>query len=183
MTPDILVPVADGTEDTEAVATLDVLHRAGLAPAFVGLRPGPVAAAHGTRILPHFVWDEAPFGAARAIVLPGGRGGTDAFLAFAPLHDVLRAHAAAGKLLAAICAAPEVLGAAGLLRGKTYTCYPGCQNAIPDGTWRDAPVVVDGLLVTGQGPGVAIPFALAVAAALAGPAAADRVAAGMLVPR
>jgi 4-methyl-5(b-hydroxyethyl)-thiazole monophosphate biosynthesis len=183
-----LVPLADGCEETEAVTIVDVLRRGGIEVRTAALAgDGAVRGAHGIRIgadgvLPDGV--EAAVAAAAdldAVVLPGGMGGTLALRGDPRILAILRALDARGAVVAAVCAAPMVLDAAGLLAGRRFCCYPGIEARLSGaGTYVSGiPAVVDGNLVTGTGPGTATRFAVEVLRALGGPA--DDVAAGMLL--
>jgi len=182
-----LVLLAPGCEDIEAVTILDVLHRGGVGVfgAAVGSRE-VVECAHNTRIKPQYAF-------ARkgekwrwcyhydAIVLPGGMGGTLALRDDPDVLAELREANERGAIVAAVCAAPMVLDAAGLLADRRFCCYPGIEKKLSGaGTYvPGVPVVRDGNLITGTGPGTAALFALEVLCALGGPA--DAVAEGMLL--
>jgi len=183
MTKKAVLFVADGTEEIESIAVYDVLKRCGVEVVLAALPGAPreTRLSHGLSVRAEAAFEEAGLETADALILPGGRRGTDNLKACKPLHEALRAAAARGAVVAAICAAPEALGVAGLLAGKKYTCYPGCNESIGEGEWCDRIVVRDGALLTSQGPGTAIPFALALAALLAGEEAAARTASGMLL--
>ena len=179
----VCVLVADGSEELETVAVVDVLRRAG-ADVFLAGVAGvrAVKASRGVGLVPDVAWDAAAADDFDALVVPGGMGGVEAIGADAGVLESLRRFAASGKWVAAICAGPQVLDKAGVLEGKRYTCYPGLsQSAIRSGEWVDEPVVVDGKLVTSQGPGTAVAFALTLAELLEGLDAAQRTAAGMLL--
>lgn len=175
-----LVPLADGFEDIEAVSIIDVLRRGGVqvVTAAIG-QERLVRSAHGIRmeaeaLLPD-VFDEA----FDAVVLPGGGEGTDNLLACEPLADLLRRQKAEGRFVCAICAAPLVLEAAEVLEDEDVTCYPSCASKMGRRV-ESVPVVADGLVITGQGPGAAMLFALVVLAHLTDGRTAHGVANGML---
>ena len=183
-----LVPLADGCEETEAVTIVDVLRRGGIEVRTAALAgDGAVRGAHGIRIVADGVLadgaEEAAAAAADldAIVLPGGMGGTLALKGDPRVLAILRALDARGALVAAVCAAPMVLDAAGLLAGRRFCCYPGIESRLSGaGTFvPGVPALADGNLVTGTGPGTAARFAVEVLRALGGPA--DDVAAGLLL--
>lgn len=176
----VCVLVADGSEELETVAVVDVLRRAGAEVFLAGVTGArAVKASRGVGLVPDGPWNSAAADGFDALVVPGGMGGVEAIGAEKSILEALRRFAAAGKWVAAICAAPQVLDKAGVLEGKRYTCYPGLT--IGSGEWLDEPVVVDGRLVTSQGPGTAVPFALTLAELLEGLDAAQRTAAGMLL--
>ncbi|MBO5657672.1 MAG: DJ-1/PfpI family protein, partial [Agathobacter sp.] len=114
------------------------------------------------------------------IVLPGGMPGTTTLGESEIVQKVIRDFAAAGKLVAAICAAPSVLGQAGILEGKKATCYPGFEDQLAGATSLAEPVVVDGNIITGRGMGTAIPFALAIIAYFLGEEKAREIGTGII---
>ena len=118
------------------------------------------------------------------IVVPGGMGGVQNLSRCQPLLDALKAFAAEGRLIGAICAGPTILADLGLLKGRAATCYPGCQTNFPEGVYQAIyGVQRDANLVTASGPGQALDFGLELLRALEGDAAADEVAKGMLLKR
>lgn len=180
----VLIPLAEGCEELEAITLIDLLRRAGIEVTVAGLAPGPVAAAHGVRITPDTTLDEAGTGY-DMIVLPGGLPGADHLDADPRIRDLLREQSGSGGKVGAICAAPKVLASAGLLEGKRATCYPGCieEQRFPSTTFTGAPVEVDGAVLTSRGPGTAIDFALAVIESLEGKTCRDEVEAQLVRPR
>ena len=178
----VLVPLAQGCEEIEAVTVVDVLRRAGVEVVTAGLAPGMVTGSHGLRLMPDAVLSdvlEQPFD---MVVLPGGMPGAAHLAADAGLLVLLRRMAEAGKYVAAICAAPTVLAQAGLLRGKAATSYPGFldRSPAPGMTYRTDAVVADGRIVTSRGPGTAMDFSLQLAELLAGEAVRREVEAGLV---
>lgn len=172
--------LADGAEETEVVTPVDLLRRAGLKVTLAGVDlAAPTArTSHGLGLLPDVLFDgnPAPYD---AFVVPGGMHGVQHLMASRSVLDALRAAHAADKWVASICAGPWVLAKAKLLPDGPYTCYPGCEGEIDGGTnWLDQPVVIDETrkLLTSQGAGTAIDFALAIVRVLAGPEAARKVA-------
>ena len=178
----VLLPLADGFEELEAVAVIDVLRRAGMEVVVAGLKPGPARGAHAIEVgtdveLAHV--DPASFD---LLVLPGGMPGTT-HLAEDPrvIAAVQQLHAA-GRPLAAICAAPTVLARAGVLAGVRVTSHPSVRAKLGAAQVVDAPrVVTSGLVTTSQGPGTAIEFALALVEQLVGAATADKLRSAMIV--
>ena len=175
-----LVPLADGFEDIEAVSIVDVLRRGGVKVVTASLWENRlVLSAHGIRMeadasLADVIDDEFD-----AIVLPGGGEGTENLRACEPLAERLRRQKEEGRFVCAICAAPTVLDAAGVLEGEDVTCYPSCASSIGQNV-QHVPVVADGLVITGQGPGAATLFALVVLAHLTDDRTAHGVANGMI---
>lgn len=176
--------LADGVEEMEAVIILDVLRRGKLDVRGVSLGDRrEVKGSRGVVLVADTAWDEAWLRAADLLVVPGGMGGMEALRADSRVLDHLRRATAEGKWVAAVCAGPLVLARAGLLAGRKATCYPGLEGELAGAVPSPARVVVDGRLVTSQGPGTAMEFSVALLRALAGDAVADSVAKGLLLPR
>ncbi len=165
----VLVPLAAGCEELEAVTVVDILRRAGIEVVTVGLVPGPVRASRGMVLVPDGMFDEVAAQDFDMIVLPGGMPGSEHLRNDARVIALLERMAADGKWTAAICAAPMALHAAGLLEGRRVTGFPGVLDVLP-GSHRclDEAVVVDGGVVTSRGPGTAMDFALVLVELLAG---------------
>lgn len=169
----VWMPLADGCEDIEAVATMDILRRAGWSLTVWGVETdGVVIAANGTHLLPDERWPEGgPGGCADLIVIPGGGRGVRTLRARADVLEVMRRHDREGRALAAICAGPLVLLDAGVLQGRTVTSHPAAADelkAAPGVTRLDQPVVVSDRIVTGMGAGVTVAFALTLVARWSG---------------
>ena len=164
----VLVLLAQGCEEIEAITIIDILRRAGIEVTSAGLDDLPVLSSHGVVLLPDTTLDIAQHQNFDMIVLPGGLPGTDNLRADNRLIALLQKMAQQGKYVAAICAAPSVLAAAGLLDGRKATCYPICLDAYPKVNLQNAAVVEDGKLITSRGPGTAMDFALALAERLSG---------------
>ena len=177
----VLVPLADGFEEIEAVTVVDVLRRGGVEVVTASVHDRlEVRGAHGLQLKSDQQFDEAQRGSYDAIVLPGGGECAETFRQLKPLHERLLRQHDEKRLLCAICAAPTVLEAAGVLdEGVEVTCYPSCQGDL-DRPWTPAPVVVDGNVITGQAPGTALLFGLVVLQSLAGERVARKVAQGMV---
>ncbi len=176
-----LVTLADGFEDIEAVSIIDVLRRGGVEVVTASLGEGTsVRAAHGITMEADARLADVLENEYDAIILPGGGEGTENLMACEELHERLRKQKADGRYVCAICAAPTVLDAAGLIGEENVTCYPSCASQMGTRV-EDVPVVADGLLITGQGPGSAALFSLVVLAHLEGDRVAHGVANGMLV--
>jgi 4-methyl-5(b-hydroxyethyl)-thiazole monophosphate biosynthesis len=166
----VIVPLAQGCEELEAVTIVDLLRRAGIQVVTAGLDEGPVRASRGVTLLPDTTLDQALAQDYDMVVLPGGLPGADHLERDPRIRALLVRMAASGRFTAAICAAPKVLAASGLLDGREATSYPGVLNGldIPSLHYRDDPVVQDGKVITSRGPGTAMDFALALIEALAG---------------
>lgn len=160
----IYVFMADGTEELEAIATIDMLRRAELDVMTLGVGSQMIVSSHGVGIVCDA--DEKniePDETLQAVVIPGGMPGTlniekspyaQKFIDYANEH---------GKIIAAICAAPSVLGHKGLLKGRKATCFPGFETELDGAEYADSGVVQDGNIITAKGAGVAIEFGLKIA--------------------
>ena len=179
--PRVLVPLAAGFEETEAIAVVDVLRRARamVTLASVGIRD--VVSKNAVKVEADAFLADVIDREWEAIVLPGGPG-TPKLNDAAGLHARLRRQAREGKLVAAICAAPTVLAKAGLLEGVEATCYPTVRDSMGGAIVRDASVVQSGNIITSQGMGTAVEFGLRVAAYLVGEETAIGVARSICYP-
>lgn len=178
----VLVPVADGSEEMETVIIVDTLRRAGLDVTLAALERRRIRASRGVTLEADTVLAEVDPDAFNVLLLPGGRPGTDHFCAHAGLLAIVRAFADSGRLYGAICAAPLALQAAGVLAGKRVTCHPATAAEIMVTEPVAERVVVDGQLVTSQGPGTTFEFALTIIELVAGVDKARAVAAPMVLP-
>lgn len=176
----VAVLFADGFEEIEAVAVVDVLRRAGLEVLMTGVAARQVTGAHQIAVTTDVLLKDLPPDL-DAIVLPGGMPGSTNLAANPEVLKRVRACHAAGQTVAAICAAPLVLEAAGLTKGLRYTCFPGVEKKIANGTCTGRRVEVDGRIITACGPGAAIEFGLRLAAALGRGAEAAQLQQGMQV--
>ena len=175
-----LVPLCEGFEELEAVTIVDVLRRAGLTVTTAALTTSPVTGSHGISIAADAVLGQVEGEEFDAIVLPGGPA-SKRLRDDLRLRGMLQRAARAGRLVAALCAAPIVLEAAGVLAGKLATVYPG--NELPSARYVEERVVVDGNIVTSRGPGTALDFALTLVERLVGAATARELADSMLFQR
>lgn len=173
----VLVPLADGCEELEAVTIIDILRRGGIEVVTAGLKSGPVKASRGVVIVPDTTLDEALAREFDMVVLPGGLPGSEHLNNDARVHAILSKMVESGKFAGAICAAPMVLAKGGLLSGKRATSYPGVLDkmALSDVTFTGERVVRDGKIVTSRGPGTALDFALEIVSMLLGQAKRDEV--------
>ena len=177
----VLLFLADGFEEIEALATVDVLRRAGVQVTTVSINPTEmVTGAHGILVMADVLFADCTPAEADMLVLPGGMPGAANLDAHEGLRAAISAHAEAGKWLASICAAPMVYGHMGLLNGKKATCYPGYEGELVGATYTATPVEKDGNIITGKGPAVVLPFAYALAEVLVGEEVVAQVKAGML---
>lgn len=178
----VLVPLADGCEEIEAVTIIDLLRRAGIDVVTAGLKPGIVKASRGVQLLPDVTLDEALQADYDMVVLPGGMPGASHLKEDPRIIDLLKKMSASGRYTAAICAAPMVLAEAGVLAGKRATCYPGFLDTQPGVVLSEDTVVRDGTVVTSRGPGTAMDFALALVELLSGTDKRQQVEAALLRP-
>lgn len=176
----VLVPLAKGFEEIEAIVPIDVFRRAGFEVLSAGLSGEKVKAARATMHQPDVLLDRVLEEDFDLIYLPGGQPGANNLAAHAALGKRLRRQAEEGRWLAAICAAPLVLEKAGLLPGRKFVCHPGAAKDIASGTPRDAAVVMDGKLITGRAAGAAMELALTVVRELAGPEKVREVNQGLI---
>ncbi|MCB1761381.1 MAG: DJ-1/PfpI family protein [Gammaproteobacteria bacterium] len=178
----VLVPLAQGCEELEAVTVIDLLRRAGIEVVSAALDSAPVVASRGVVLLPDTELGRVQDEIFDMIVLPGGLPGADHLAADKRIRDLLRKMAAQGHYTAAICAAPKVLAAAGLLDGRRATAYPGVLQGLsnPKIEIDGGAVVRDGTVITSRGPGTAMDFALELIALLAGEEKRDEVARGLV---
>jgi 4-methyl-5(b-hydroxyethyl)-thiazole monophosphate biosynthesis len=178
----VLVPLAEGFEEIEATAIVDVLRRGGVEVVLAGLHPGTVTGSHGIRLGTDAVLgDLDPLGF-DMLVLPGGMPGTTGLMEDERVLGAVRALHGAGRTVAAVCAAPMVLARAGVVSGVTVTSHPSVRGELGDADVRAEPRVLrSGRVVTSQGPGTAIEFALELVAELSGQARAEELARAMLV--
>ena len=173
----VLIPLANGCEELEAVTVIDLLRRAGIEVVTAGLTDGPVTASRGVVLIPDRSLDQVLDDDFDMIVLPGGLPGADHLDADPRIHALLQRMAEQERYTAAICAAPKVLLNAGLLDGRRATAYPGIIDGLMTENSQllaDA-VVTDGKVVTSRGPGTAMDFALTLIERLLGAAKREEV--------
>lgn len=174
---------APGLEECEGLLCVDLLRRAGVQVTIAAVGgQRVVTSARGINVVADALAEELDYAGFDAVILPGGLPGVDHLKADAVVRKTCRDFAAAGKIVAAICAAPTALAEFGVLQGKKATVYPGMEDALTTAGAEATglPITIDGNVVTGEALGAAIPFALALARLLAGPAAADRVKKGIV---
>ena len=166
----VLVVLAQGCEELEAVTCVDLLRRANVKVITAGLDRNPVVASRKTTLIPDTTLDEALKRSFDMIVLPGGLPGADNLAGDPRVIGLLKKMATDGKFTCAICAAPTVLARAGLLSGKRATGFPGTLDKmnLPNVTCTGEAVVRDGMVITSRGPGTAMDFALVLIETLVG---------------
>ncbi len=176
--------LATGFEEIEALATVDVMRRAGMHVVTVSIGDElKVTGAHGIAAVADTMLADVDFTQAEWLILPGGMPGATNLAACAPLCDALKAHAAKGGKIAAICASPAVvLAPLGLLAGKEATCYPGFEAVCSThgAIIRDEAVIALPSLVTANGPAAAMAFALSIVANTLGASVAQEIGQGLL---
>ena len=165
-----------GFEETEAIAPLDLLRRAGIPVQTVGVNGKYVTGGHGITVEADIVLGEMDLTDLEMIILPGGLGGVASVRASEPAMAALKFAWENERFVAAICAGPTVLADLGITSGKQTTCFPGCEAGMGDATVHaDVPCIRDGKLITGASAGCAVEFGLSLIAALKGQAAANAV--------
>ncbi len=175
----VLVPLAQGCEELEAVTIIDLLRRAGISVTVAGLEAGLITASRGVLLMPETTLDAVLDQDFDLVVLPGGLGGAQRLEADRRITALLRRMAEQGRYIAAICAAPRVLASAGLLKDREATSYPGALEGQTDIRLSSAAVVRDGRFITSRGPGTAMDFALTLIEILCGQAQRDTVEAAL----
>lgn len=174
----VYVFLADGFEEIEALTPVDVLRRAGIGVKTVGVSGEYVTGAHGIAVKSDISAAEAEAESEEVemIILPGGMPGAENLDRAAVVDGFIKRAVDSDAYLAAICAAPMILGKRGLLAGKSATCYPGFEKYLKDAVYYDAAVVADGNVLTANGMGAALDFALQAVALLKGEAESNRIA-------
>lgn len=165
----IYVFLADGFEEIEAIIPIDLLRRANKNVVTVGVTGKVVVGSHNIPITADITLDNMQLNSAlEMIVLPGGMPGTLNEEASKQVQEAITYCTEQNRYIAAICAAPSILGHRGLLKGKKAVCYPGFEQALQGAEVCKESVVVDGNIITARGAGVAIPFALSLITVLCG---------------
>ena len=170
-----------GFEETEAIAPLDLLRRAGVEIQTVGLNGKIIYGSHHIGVEADIEIGEVDLTNLDMVILPGGLGGVASIRACAPAMELIRFAWENKKYTAAICAGPTVLADLGIVDGKNATCYPGCEPQMGSANMVTAAAVTDGKVITGTSAGCAVPFGLALIAALKGREAADAIAAQIVI--
>jgi len=174
--------LATGFEEIEAVGTIDVLRRGGVELTTVSVTADrTVKGVHQIPVIADKLFQEVAFADADALILPGGGPGAQLLNQHKELKEWLVKQHKQGKIVAAICAAPRVLGGLGILEGRKAICYPGTEPELKGAILTDKPAVVDGHIITGKGPGLVYDFGLTLLTALEGPETAASVAADLLI--
>lgn len=164
----VIVPFAEGFEEIEAITIVDILRRADINVTTAYLKKNPVAGSHGISVKADSNIKDLNMVDYNCIVLPGGMPGSENLKVNDAVLSYIKHIYSKGGHVAAICAAPIVLGQAGVLYGKDVTCFPGYEGELVDAHYIEKPVVVDGSVITGRGAGCAIPFALEIVGIIKG---------------
>jgi protein deglycase len=176
------VHLANGFEEIEAITIVDVLRRAEIATLMVSVAgKKEVTGAHGIIVVADLLFEEADYSDAEILILPGGMPGSNNLNAHAGLKKHLSNFHAERKKIAAICAAPLVLGGLKILDGVEAVCFPGFEEKLTGAIVRYEPALKSGNIITGRGPGTALDFALTIVSEINGEEAADKQARSMLV--
>ena len=176
----ILVPLAEGFEEIEFSTFVDILRRAGMTVTVAGLKECAISRAHSVSLTPDTLIDKVSADDFDVIVLPGGNPGYVNLEKSEKVLQLVREMHDRNKYVTAICAAPSVLAKAGVIQGKRATIFPGMEDALTGAQYSKGRVVIDGRIITSQGPGTAMEFAIKLVEVLAGRNKAEEVAMGVL---
>ena len=176
----VLMPLAPGFEEIEALAVVDILRRAGAEVVIAGTVEGVIEGRNGIRVVPDRVLEGEAGSGFDMVVLPGGAKGTENLKKDARVSNIVEEFSAARKFVTAICAAPTVLSAIGVTAGRNVTSHPGVRGELAAENVFDDRVVVDENIITSQGPGTALEFAFTLVEALWGPEKVEEVNKGVL---
>jgi len=179
--PTAIVPLIDGVEEIEAISIIDILRRADIDVTTAGVEHSTVTGSHKIPITTDRLLAELHHREFDLVVLPGGPGTTN-LGSSALVRAIVERHHRAGKWIAAICAAPSILAAYGLVEGKTATCHFSVDSKMKGAKLVDDPVAVDGKIITSRGAGTAVLFALALVEHLIDKAKADQIAKQICLP-
>lgn len=181
----VLIPLAEGCEELEAVTLIDLLRRAGITVTTASLsNQRQLTASRQVGLVADTLLDKVLNDTFDLLLLPGGQPGTTHLNADKRIHALIKRQHQADKFIAAICAAPLVLAESGVLNGKQATCYPGtlASGDWPDISLSDQPIVIDGRVLTSRGPGTAMDFALNIIELLTDKATRNQVETGLVRP-
>ena len=172
--------LADGFEETEALAPIDILRRAGIDVCTVGVGGDVIRGSHNIRVTADINIDDFEiFEDIQGVILPGGMPGTKNLYAEERVLDAVRFCDKRGLYVCSICAAPSIPGRLGMLDGKKATCFPGFEDDLCGAQTTGTHVAVDGHMITAKGAGCALEFGFAIVEAVAGADAADKIATSM----
>jgi len=171
----VVVPLAEGFEEIEFSTIVDILRRAGIAVTVAGLKEGVINGSHGIRVTPDTLIDKVSADDFDVIVLPGGNPGYVNLGKSEKVLKLVRGMHQRNKYVTAICASPSVLAKAGVIQGKRATIFPGMKDTLTGAHHSEERVVVDGRIITSQGPGTAMEFAIKLVEVLVGKNKAEEV--------
>jgi len=175
--------LADGFEEIEGLTVVDLLRRAGIEVCTVSVTKDQlIHGAHGIHVVADMLFEEMESDMADMLVLPGGMPGTTHLKDHAGLTELIETFHAQEKYIAAICAAPSILGGLGILKGRKATCYPSVEDQLTGAVVEQVPVVIDGHIITGRGMGTAIDFSLAIITELVDTKKAKEIADAVVYP-
>ena len=175
----VFMLLGTGFEETEAITPLDLLRRAGVNILTVGINGKVVTGSHKIRVEADITLDEMDLTDMEMMIIPGGMGGVASLRACPAALESLKFAWENGKYVAAICAAPFILGELDLLEGRQATCFPGFEKSFPEGAYTGEKVTQDGNIITASGMAQSLPFALELLRTLAGDKAVEKVAEGI----
>jgi len=176
----VVVPLAEGFEEIEFSTIVDILRRAGINVTVAGLKEGMITGAHGIKVTPETVIDKIIADNFDVVILPGGNPGFVNLGKNEKVLQLVRKMYDKNKYVTAICGAPSVLAKAGIVKGKKVTIYPGMEGTLTGAQCRSERVVIDGKIITSQGPGTAMEFTIKLVEILAGKSKAEEVAGEVL---
>ena len=171
----VYVLLGTGFEETEAIAPIDLMRRAGISVLTVGLNGKVIYGGHGIGVEADITAEEMDLTKLELIMLPGGLGGVKSIRESKAAMDAIRFAYENGKFVAAICAGPTILAQLGITDGKDAVCYPGCEEEMGSANMITAPCVRSGKVITGTSAGCAVPFGLSLVEALKGAEEAERI--------
>jgi len=179
----VLMHLADGFEEIEAISVVDILRRAAINIQMVSIMgKSEVTGAHNITVIADVLYEAVEYSDVDMIILPGGLPGTQTMAKHAGLKEQLLIAAEQGKWIAAICAAPTILGNLGILKGKAATCYPGNEQHLQGADISVADnTIIDGNIITSRGPGTSLHFALAIVEVLKGSELANTIRQKMII--
>lgn len=172
----VYVLLGTGFEETEAIAPIDLMRRAGITVSTVGIQGKLIYGGHGIGVEADITLEQMDLSAMEMIVLPGGLGGVKSIKESQAALNTVRYAYENGKFVAAICAGPTILAQLGITDGLEAVCYPGCEEDMGSAKMITAPCIRSGKVITGTSAGCAIPFGLALIETLKGQTEADRIA-------
>lgn len=176
----VYIILGNGFEEAEAIIPCDLMRRAGIEVKFAGIGGMNITGGHGITVQSDCIAEQTDFSDAEMIVLPGGLGGVASIRGCQSVLDAVSAQYAAGRFVAAICAAPTILAQLGLTDGRKATCYPGCEKDMGKADTCAESAVCDGNVITGKAAGTAFDFGLMLIEKLRDKQTAERIAAGVV---